>query len=97
VPFFFGLFGGSAGQAPNDPGAIKDMIENKLSFIGVSAYAPGTGPGFPTNELENAAFNVKVGAGEGAVGRGRLAWWRPAPSAGRLGRQRAWRDGPKLT
>jgi hypothetical protein len=63
MPFFFGFFGAQNTEPPSDPQGIKSLVEDKLDFIGVSAYAPGTGPGFPINEIENAAFNIKVRGG----------------------------------
>lgn len=64
VPFLFNLFGGTP-EPPADAAGIKSLIEDKLSFIGVSAYAPMRGAGFEMSELENSAFNVKVRAGRG--------------------------------
>lgn len=41
-----------------DGGAVRDLISNKIDFVGISAYAPYSGPGFGINEFENSAFNV---------------------------------------
>lgn len=41
-----------------DGGAVRDLITNKIDFVGISAYAPYSGPGFGINEFENSAFNV---------------------------------------
>ncbi|KAI8472420.1 MAG: hypothetical protein J3K34DRAFT_210613 [Monoraphidium minutum] len=61
--FIMGLFGRppaqDGGDPQGDPIGVKDLIENRISFIGISAYAPMTGPGFPLNEFENAAFMIK--------------------------------------
>jgi hypothetical protein len=38
---------------------IQTLFNEKLDFLGVSAYAPMSGPGFPLKELEAAAFNVR--------------------------------------
>lgn len=56
------MFFGTPVDLPPDPAGIKYLIEEKLGFIGISAYAPMTGPGFSPSELENAAFNIKVRA-----------------------------------
>jgi len=45
---------------PIDRSGIKALIEQKLDFVGVSAYAPINGPGFKPKELENAAFMLGV-------------------------------------
>lgn len=61
--FVGALFGQRPSDAPQgDPAGVKDLLENRISFIGISAYAPFTGPGFAPNELENAAFMIRVGA-----------------------------------
>ena len=59
IPLLAVLFGTPV-DLPPDPAGIKALVEDKLAFIGVSAYAPITGPGFSPSELENAAFNIKV-------------------------------------
>jgi hypothetical protein len=41
-----------------DGGAVRDLISNKIDFVGISAYAPYSGPGFSLSEFENSAFNV---------------------------------------
>ena len=41
-----------------DGGAVNDLLSNKIDFVGISAYAPYSGPGFSINEFENSAFNV---------------------------------------
>lgn len=41
-----------------DAAAIYNMVTNTIDFIGISAYAPYTGPGMGLNEFENSAFNV---------------------------------------
>lgn len=41
-----------------DGGAVRDLITNKIDFVGISAYAPYSGPGFGLSEFENSAFNV---------------------------------------
>jgi hypothetical protein len=38
--------------------AVKDLLSNKLDFLGISAYAPYSGANFAISELQNAAFNV---------------------------------------
>jgi hypothetical protein len=55
-------FGGGGGRAPAiDAGAVKRLFEGgDVRFVGVSAYAPLTGPGFQLSELENAAFMLAV-------------------------------------
>jgi hypothetical protein len=60
---FLGLFG--SGQRASrypvpgiDGGAVRDLITNKIDFVGISAYAPYSGPGFGIQEFENSAFNV---------------------------------------
>jgi hypothetical protein len=59
--FLMGLFGRAPPpDSAGDPAGVKDLIENRISFIGISAYAPLTGPGFAPKELENSAFNIKV-------------------------------------
>lgn len=60
---FFGLFGSGQRAArypvPGiDGGAVNDLITNKIDFVGISAYAPYSGPGFGLNEFENSAYNV---------------------------------------
>jgi hypothetical protein len=52
---------------PIDGPGIKSLIEQKLDFVGVSAYAPLSGPGMQRKEFENAAFMLGV--------RGAAARW----------------------
>jgi hypothetical protein len=62
-------FFGPAGSAPPlDAAGLRALFQQHLQFVGVSAYAPLSGPGFATKELENAAFTLGVGrAGWGGV------------------------------
>lgn len=41
-----------------DSSAVYDLVANKIDFLGISAYAPYTGPGMALSEFENSAFNV---------------------------------------
>lgn len=41
-----------------DPVAVNKLVSQDVDFIGISAYAPYTGPGMALNEFENSAFNV---------------------------------------
>lgn len=44
---------------PNiDAAAVNKLVSQDIDFIGISAYAPYTGPGMQLNEFENSAFNV---------------------------------------
>jgi len=60
---FFGFLFGARSPPPRDTPAINgaavyDLIANEIDFLGISAYAPYTGPGMPLNEFENSVFNV---------------------------------------
>lgn len=65
------LFSGAPGAPPVDGEGLRQLIAGKLDFIGVSAYAPLAGAGFPTKELENAAFMLAVRRAAAAPGVGR--------------------------
>jgi hypothetical protein len=59
---FLGFFGGSRASrypvpAIDGPG-VYQLLTNQIDFLGISAYAPYTGPGMGLNEFENSAFNV---------------------------------------
>eukprot|EP00878_Enallax_costatus_P016588 GHUV01017406.1.p1 GENE.GHUV01017406.1~~GHUV01017406.1.p1 ORF type:complete len:494 (+),score=70.49 GHUV01017406.1:303-1784(+) len=41
-----------------DAAAVNKLVSQDIDFIGISAYAPYTGPGMQLNEFENSAFNV---------------------------------------
>lgn len=41
-----------------DAAAVNKLVSQDIDFIGISAYAPYTGPGMKLNEFENSAFNV---------------------------------------
>lgn len=41
-----------------DGAALNNLVNNEIDFIGISAYAPYSGPGMLLNEFENSAFNV---------------------------------------
>jgi hypothetical protein len=66
-PIFGWLLAGPAANRPSPAVAapntasssVKSLIEGKIDFLGLSAYAPMTGAGFALNEFENAAFNVR--------------------------------------
>jgi hypothetical protein len=62
--------GGGGGAPPVDAEGVQQLLGSALDFIGVSAYSPISGPGFPLNELENSAFmlGVRSLAGWGLVG-----------------------------
>ncbi|GBF88099.1 hypothetical protein Rsub_00811 [Raphidocelis subcapitata] len=47
--------GGGAGAPPIDAEGVRQLL-GAIDFMGVSAYAPLSGPGFRSSELENAAF-----------------------------------------
>jgi hypothetical protein len=55
---------GSGARAPRYPvptidgAALNNLVSNEIDFIGISAYAPYSGPGMSLNEFENSAFNV---------------------------------------
>jgi hypothetical protein len=55
---------GSGARAPRYPvptidgAALNNLVNNEIDFIGISAYAPYSGPGMLLNEFENSAFNV---------------------------------------
>lgn len=62
---FFGALLGAAtstctnAAAPNiQAAAVKDLLSNKLEFLGISAYSPYSGANFAISEFQNAAFNV---------------------------------------
>lgn len=47
----------AAAVPPIDSASVKHLLTHIVDFIGVSAYAPYTGPNFRLHELENSAFN----------------------------------------
>jgi hypothetical protein len=48
---------GQAGNAPEiDVVSLRQLFNQQLDFVGISAYAPFTGPGMTLNEFENSAF-----------------------------------------
>jgi hypothetical protein len=63
-----GLFGALIGSGsrgglrvpipPIDATGVRDLLSNTVDFVGISAYAPYSGAGFPAREFENSAFNV---------------------------------------
>lgn len=52
--------GGGGGAPAIDAEGVRSLL-GAIDFLGVSAYAPFTGPGFRSSELENAAFMLGVG------------------------------------
>eukprot|EP00775_Hariotina_reticulata_P013864 gene13864-13986_t len=44
------------GVPPVDVAGLKQLLRQQLDFVGISAYAPYTGPGMALKEFENAAF-----------------------------------------
>ncbi|KAF8057099.1 hypothetical protein HT031_006108 [Scenedesmus sp. PABB004] len=47
----------SAGDVPPiDGDGVRRLLGEQLDFVGISAYAPYTGPGMALNEFESAAF-----------------------------------------
>jgi len=60
---FFGFLFGARPPPPRntpaiDGAAVYNLIANEIDFLGISAYAPYSGPGMPLNEFENSVFNV---------------------------------------
>ena len=48
---------GEAGNAPEiDAVSLRQLFNQQLDFVGISAYAPFSGPGLSLNEFENSAF-----------------------------------------
>jgi hypothetical protein len=47
---------GSATAPKIDSTGVKQLLQQVIDFVGVSVYAPITGPDFRLNELENSAF-----------------------------------------
>jgi hypothetical protein len=44
--------------APIDGAGVRGLVSEVIDFVGVSAYAPYSAPGFPKHEFENSAFNL---------------------------------------
>lgn len=51
-----GAQGTSRGAPPIDKPGVQALMNHDIDFVGLSAYAPLSGPGFALNELENSAF-----------------------------------------
>eukprot|EP00879_Flechtneria_rotunda_P011737 GHRR01012258.1.p1 GENE.GHRR01012258.1~~GHRR01012258.1.p1 ORF type:complete len:433 (+),score=130.19 GHRR01012258.1:664-1962(+) len=47
---------GGGDVPPVDAAGLVELFNNQLDFVGISAYAPFTGPDMELNEFENSAF-----------------------------------------